>query len=248
MLHGAILRSPLAHARILSVDAAAAEAHPKVKAVITGETLAARNLAWMPTLSRDVQAVLATDKVQVPGPGGRVRRRGGPVLGAGRPGADQRRVRAAAAGDRRRARPRPRRAGDPRRHPWQGGQPHLRLVVRRQGGDRRGLRRRRRRGHPGHALPARPPGPAGDLRGGGRHGPGQRQADHLGHLAGPARAPHAVLAGSLACPSTRSGSSPRTSAAASATRCRCTRVMSARSSGRWSPADRSSGWRTGRRT
>jgi aerobic carbon-monoxide dehydrogenase large subunit len=67
MLHGAILRSPLAHARILSVDPAAAEAHPKVKAVITGETLAARNLAWMPTLSRDVQAVLATDKVRFQG-------------------------------------------------------------------------------------------------------------------------------------------------------------------------------------
>ena len=67
MLYGAILRSPLAHARIHSVDAAAAEAHPKVKAVITGETLAARNLAWMPTLSRDVQAVLATDKVRFQG-------------------------------------------------------------------------------------------------------------------------------------------------------------------------------------
>ncbi len=64
MLYGAVLRSPLAHARIRSVDAAAAQAHPRVRAVITGETLAARNLAWMPTLSRDVQAVLATDKVR----------------------------------------------------------------------------------------------------------------------------------------------------------------------------------------
>jgi aerobic carbon-monoxide dehydrogenase large subunit len=62
MLHGAILRSPLAHARIRSVDPAAAQAHPKVRAVITGQTLAARNLAWMPTLSRDVQAVLATER------------------------------------------------------------------------------------------------------------------------------------------------------------------------------------------
>jgi carbon-monoxide dehydrogenase large subunit len=67
MLHGAILRSPLAHARIRSVDTVAAEAHPKVRAVITGQTLAARNLAWMPTLSRDVQAVLATDKVRFQG-------------------------------------------------------------------------------------------------------------------------------------------------------------------------------------
>jgi carbon-monoxide dehydrogenase large subunit len=67
MLHGAILRSPLAHARIRCVDTVAAEAHPKVRAVITGQTLAARNLAWMPTLSRDVQAVLATDKVRFQG-------------------------------------------------------------------------------------------------------------------------------------------------------------------------------------
>jgi carbon-monoxide dehydrogenase large subunit len=67
MLYGAILRSPLAHARILSVDAANALAHPKVEAVITGETLTERNLAWMPTLSRDVQAVLATDKVRYQG-------------------------------------------------------------------------------------------------------------------------------------------------------------------------------------
>ena len=67
MLHGAILRSPLAHARIRSVNTVAAEAHPKVRAVITGETLAARSLAWMPTLSRDVQAVLATDKVRFQG-------------------------------------------------------------------------------------------------------------------------------------------------------------------------------------
>src|SRR5262249_7199785 len=67
MLHGAILRSPLPHARIVAVDTAAAEAHPKVEAVITGEMLAARNLAWMPTPSPDVQAVLATDHVPVPG-------------------------------------------------------------------------------------------------------------------------------------------------------------------------------------
>jgi aerobic carbon-monoxide dehydrogenase large subunit len=67
MLHGAVLRSPLAHARILSIDTAAALAHPKVEAVITGEDLAGRGLAWMPTLSGDVQAVLATDKVRFQG-------------------------------------------------------------------------------------------------------------------------------------------------------------------------------------
>jgi carbon-monoxide dehydrogenase large subunit len=67
MLHGAVLRSPLAHARISSIDTLAAEAHPKVKAVITGHTLEQRGLAWMPTLSQDVQAVLATDKVRFQG-------------------------------------------------------------------------------------------------------------------------------------------------------------------------------------
>ncbi len=67
MLHGAILRSPLAHARIVSIDTTAAEAHPKVRAVITGAVLETLKLAWMPTLSYDTQAVLATDKVRFQG-------------------------------------------------------------------------------------------------------------------------------------------------------------------------------------
>src|SRR6476660_211681 len=67
MLHLAILRSPYAHARINSVDVSAAQAHPKVKAVVTGADLAEKGLAWMPTLSNDVQAVLATDKVRFQG-------------------------------------------------------------------------------------------------------------------------------------------------------------------------------------
>jgi len=67
MLHGAILRSPYAHAKIVSIDTAAAEAHPKVKAVITGAVLDTLKLAWMPTLSYDTQAVLATDKVRFQG-------------------------------------------------------------------------------------------------------------------------------------------------------------------------------------
>ncbi len=67
MLHGAVLRSPLAHGRIVSIDTSAAEAHPKVKAVITGAVLETLKLAWMPTLSNDVQSVLATDKVRFQG-------------------------------------------------------------------------------------------------------------------------------------------------------------------------------------
>jgi aerobic carbon-monoxide dehydrogenase large subunit len=67
MLHGAVLRSPVAHARIVSIDTSAAEAHPKVRAVVTGEALAGLGLAWMPTMSADTQAVLATDKVRFQG-------------------------------------------------------------------------------------------------------------------------------------------------------------------------------------
>src|SRR3954466_509235 len=66
-LHGAILRSPLAHARIVSIDTTAALALPKVHAVVTGRDLEARGMAWMPTMSADRQAVLATDKVRFQG-------------------------------------------------------------------------------------------------------------------------------------------------------------------------------------
>src|SRR4051794_25566136 len=67
MLHGAVLRSPVAHARIVSIDTSAALQHPKVHAVITGKDLEAQGLAWMPTLSADTQAVLATDKARFQG-------------------------------------------------------------------------------------------------------------------------------------------------------------------------------------
>jgi carbon-monoxide dehydrogenase large subunit len=67
MLHMEILRSPLAHARIVSIDTSKAWAIPGVRLVLTGEMMATRNLAWMPTLSYDTQAVLATDKVRFQG-------------------------------------------------------------------------------------------------------------------------------------------------------------------------------------
>ena len=67
MLHGAVLRSPLAHARIVAIDTSAALHHPKVHAVLTGADLEAQGMAWMPTLSADTQAVLATDKVRFQG-------------------------------------------------------------------------------------------------------------------------------------------------------------------------------------
>ena len=67
MLHLAILRAPVAHARVIGVDTTAAQLHPKVKLVMTGADLAERGLAWIPTLAQDVQAVLATDKVRFQG-------------------------------------------------------------------------------------------------------------------------------------------------------------------------------------
>ncbi len=164
MLHGAVLRSPYAHARIVSIDTSAAEAHPKVKAVITGKVLETLNLAWMPTLSGDVQSVLATDKVRFQGQEvafvvaeDRYAARDAlelieveyePLRGRGRrpPG------------------PRPRRPGHPRRPRGPNRQPHLRLGSRRRGRLRRGVRPSRRGGGPGHPLPASAPGADGDLR------------------------------------------------------------------------------------
>jgi carbon-monoxide dehydrogenase large subunit len=67
MLHMAILRSPFAHAKINSIDTSAASELPGVVVVVTGDILAQHNLAWMPTLSGDTQAVLATDKVRMQG-------------------------------------------------------------------------------------------------------------------------------------------------------------------------------------
>src|SRR5436309_15240899 len=67
MLHMAILRSPFAHAKINRIDTSRAQELPGVVAVVSGELLAEHKLAWMPTLSGDTQAVLATDKVRFQG-------------------------------------------------------------------------------------------------------------------------------------------------------------------------------------
>ena len=61
------LCSPVAHARIRSIDVSKAWEIPGVRLVLTGDMMATRNLAWMPTLSYDTQAVLATDKVRFQG-------------------------------------------------------------------------------------------------------------------------------------------------------------------------------------
>src|SRR5215212_6620315 len=67
MVHGALLRSPYAHAKILSIDTSRALAHPNVAAVVTAKDLETLGLAWMPTISYDTQAVLAGDKVRFQG-------------------------------------------------------------------------------------------------------------------------------------------------------------------------------------
>src|SRR5438876_9614999 len=59
MLHGAVLRSPYAHAKINSIDTSAALAAPNVAAVITAKDLETLGLACMPAISYDTQSVLA---------------------------------------------------------------------------------------------------------------------------------------------------------------------------------------------
>jgi len=67
MVYGQVLRSPYAHAKILSIDTTRALAHPGVAAVVTAKDLETLGLAWMPTISYDTQAVLAGDKVRFQG-------------------------------------------------------------------------------------------------------------------------------------------------------------------------------------
>jgi len=60
---GDFVRSPHAHARIVSIDKEKALAVPGVIAVLTADDLRPLNLHWMPTLAGDTQAVLADEKV-----------------------------------------------------------------------------------------------------------------------------------------------------------------------------------------
>jgi carbon-monoxide dehydrogenase large subunit len=67
MLHLDIVRSPMAHARIKSINPEKALQIPGVLAVITGKDLEQYNLAWMPTLMGDTQMVLPVDTVKFDG-------------------------------------------------------------------------------------------------------------------------------------------------------------------------------------
>ncbi len=195
MLHLAILRSPYAHARINSIDVSAAQAHPKVKAVVTGADLAEKGLAWMPTLSNDVQAVLATDKVRFQG------QEVAFVVAEDRYSARDALelidvdYDALDPGHRRTQGARPRRRGDPHRPRGQDRQPLLRLGDRRCGGHRGRVRQGRRRRQAGDRLPACASRADGNLRCRSRSRPGDRQAHAVVDDAGAARAPHALRVG-----------------------------------------------------
>ena len=63
MLHMDIVRSPIAHGRIVKINKEAALAIPGVHAVLTADDLKPLKLHWMPTLAGDVAAVLADEKV-----------------------------------------------------------------------------------------------------------------------------------------------------------------------------------------
>ena len=115
MVHGAMLRSPYAHAKIVSIDTSRGARAPERRRRRHGQG------------PRDARPGLDADDLlrhagragrrqgPLPGPGGRVRDRHRRVLGPRRAAADRRRVRAA-AGDRQRAQgARPRRPADPRR-------------------------------------------------------------------------------------------------------------------------------------
>src|SRR5437899_10789857 len=67
MLHMSIQRSPFAQAKMKFINTDAAQSVTGVIAVVTGALMAQHKLAWMPTLSGDTQAVLATDKVRFQG-------------------------------------------------------------------------------------------------------------------------------------------------------------------------------------
>src|SRR5688572_16267928 len=66
MLHAKILRSPHPHARIISIDTSAAEAHPGVRAVVTGQEMAV--LYGIIPWTRD-EYPLCVDKVRYVGDG-----------------------------------------------------------------------------------------------------------------------------------------------------------------------------------
>ena len=157
MLHMEILRSPLAHARIKSIDASRAWEIPGVHLVLTGEMMATRNLAWMPTLSYDTQAVLATDKVRFQGQEVACVIADDPYIAKDACEAIDVEYEPLPAIVNPQAGAGRGRAGDPRRQGEPGRQRHLQLGGRRRGGHRPGVRAGGRDLQAAAALPALAP-------------------------------------------------------------------------------------------
>ncbi len=67
MLHGKILRAPLPHARIISIDTSPAEAMPGVVAVLVGSELADFDPYWGHAIKD--RPILATERVRFAGEG-----------------------------------------------------------------------------------------------------------------------------------------------------------------------------------
>ena len=249
MVHGAILRSPYAHARIVSIDTSRGARAPQ------------RRRGRHRQGPRDARPGVDADDLlrhagrargrqgPLPGPGGRVRDRDRRVLGQRRARADRRRVRAAAGGRQRAQGARPRRAADPRRQGRPARQPRQPdLGGRRRGGDRPRVRRGRHRRHARHHLPALPPGAAGDVRDHRRLQPGDRPARHLQRQPGAARPPHGLRARRRARRAHDPDPLQRHRRRLRQQGARSTPATCARSPARSSPACRSSGSRTAPRT
>ena len=225
MLYMDITRSPFAHAKITNITTQPALDIPGVVAVITGKDLDAAGLAWMPTLMSDRQMVLPVDTVMYQ------MQEVAAVIADSRYAAADGAAAVEVDYEPLQVVVDPFKALEPDAPllaPRSGDQeqPHLPLGGGRRRGDRQGVRGCRRRRRAGHVHPAHPRRLDRDLRLRGAGRSGQRQADGLDDDAGPARDPHRLLPRLRHSGDTRSASSPPTSAAGSAARCRSIRATS----------------------
>ena len=195
MVHGAMLRSPYAHARIVSIDTSKALAHPNVAAVVTAKDLETLGLAWMPTISYDTQAVLAGDKVRFQG------QEVAFVIATDEYSANDALSLIDVEYEPLPAIVNARKALDPDapliRDDKVGQRDNLASPTW-EAGDEEATDRAFAEADTvvsaGHHLPALPPGPARDLRHHRRLQPADRPARHLQRQPGAARAPHGVRA------------------------------------------------------
>ena len=195
MVYGALLRSPYAHAKIVSIDTSRALAHPNVAAVVTAKDLETLGLAWMPTISYDTQAVLAGDKVRFQG------QEVAFVIATDEYSANDALSLIDVEYDPLPAVVNARKALDDDapliRDDKAGQRDNLASPTWEAGdadADRQGVRRGRHGRQPRHHLPALPPGAAGDVRDHRRLQPADRPARHLQRQPGAARPPHGLRA------------------------------------------------------